>query len=103
MKYAFAVKSLVMVEAESEDEAWDLLPQTARDALCDFDYERNPKDDTDTSKQYKYLVTLKSIHTGSTEVLEKFRTEKEAHQYASSRKRRMSIFGILDIVKEETQ
>ena len=34
-----------MVEAESEDEAWDLLPATAQEALCDFDYERSPEDD----------------------------------------------------------
>lgn len=45
MKYAFEVKTLVMVEAESEDEAWDLLPATAREALCDFDYERSSEDD----------------------------------------------------------
>ena len=44
-KYAFEIKTLVLVEAESEDEAWDLLPTTAREALCDFDYERSPEDD----------------------------------------------------------
>ena len=45
MKYAFEIKTLVMVEAESEEEAWDNLPATAREALCDFDYERSPEDD----------------------------------------------------------
>ena len=34
-----------MVEAESEDEAWDNLPATVREALCDLDYERSPEDD----------------------------------------------------------
>ena len=33
MKFAFEIKTLVMVEAESEDEAWDLLPATAREAM----------------------------------------------------------------------
>ena len=47
MKYAFEIKSLVMVEADSEDEAWDLLPEKAREAICDFDYERSPEDDKD--------------------------------------------------------
>ena len=46
MKYAFEIKTLVMVEAESEEDAWDKLPATAREALCDFDYERSPEDDT---------------------------------------------------------
>ena len=45
MKYAFEIKTLVMVEAESEDEAWDLLPSVARESLCDFDYERSYEDD----------------------------------------------------------
>lgn len=45
MKYAFEIKTLVMVEAESEAEAWDLLPSVSREALCDFDYERSPEDD----------------------------------------------------------
>lgn len=45
MKYAFEIKTLVMVEAETEDEAWDLLPAAARGAICDFDYERSPEDD----------------------------------------------------------
>lgn len=45
MQCAFEVKTPVMVEAESEDEAWDLLPTAAREALCDFDYERSPEDD----------------------------------------------------------
>ena len=45
MKYAFEVKTLVMVEAESEDEAWNHLPETARNAVEDFDYERSPEDD----------------------------------------------------------
>ena len=47
MKYAFEVKTLVMVEAESEDEAYALLPAIAREAICDFDYERSPEDDKD--------------------------------------------------------
>lgn len=47
MKYAFEIKTLVMVEAESEDEAWELLPATALEAICDFDYERSPEDDKD--------------------------------------------------------
>lgn len=47
MKYAFEIKTLVMVEAESEDEAWDLLPTVAREAVCGFDYERSPEDDKD--------------------------------------------------------
>ena len=33
MRYAFEIKTLVMVEAESEDEAWDLLPATARSTM----------------------------------------------------------------------
>ena len=45
MKYAFEVKTLVMVEANSEEEAWDNLPATARQAIADFDYERSPEDD----------------------------------------------------------
>lgn len=45
MQYAFEIKTLVMVEAESEEEAWDNLLATAREALCDFDYERSPEDD----------------------------------------------------------
>mgnify|MGYP003617801698 FL=1 len=45
MQYAFEVKTLVMVEAESEDEAWDLLPATARESLCDFACFRSPEDD----------------------------------------------------------
>ena len=45
MQYAFEIKTLVMVEAESEDEAWDNLLATAREALYDFDYERSPEDD----------------------------------------------------------
>ena len=45
MQYAFEIKTPVMVEAESEDEAWDNLPATAREALCDFDYERSSEDD----------------------------------------------------------
>ena len=47
MQYALEIKTLVMVEAESEDEAWDSLPATAREALCDFDYERSLEDDKD--------------------------------------------------------
>lgn len=47
MKYAFEIKTLVMVEADSEEEAWDLLPATAREAISDFDYERSPEDDKD--------------------------------------------------------
>ena len=47
MKYAFEVKTLVMAEAESEDEAWDLLPEAARNAVADFDYERSPEDDSE--------------------------------------------------------
>ena len=45
MQYAFEIKTLVMVEAESEDEAWDNLSATACEALCDCDYERSPEDD----------------------------------------------------------
>ena len=47
MKYAFEVKTLVIVEAESEDEAWELLPETARNAVGDFDYERSYEDDNE--------------------------------------------------------
>lgn len=47
MKYAFEIKTLVMVEAESEEEAWDNLPEVARDSVRDFDYERSPEDDKD--------------------------------------------------------
>ena len=50
MQYAFEIKTLVMVEAESEDEAWDLLPTTVREALCDFDYERSPEDDKEDER-----------------------------------------------------
>ena len=49
MKYAFEVKTLVMVEATSEEEAWDNLPAAARQALCDFDYERSPEDDKENA------------------------------------------------------
>lgn len=47
MIYAFEVKTLVMVQAESEDDAWDLLPTVASESICDFDYERSPEDDKD--------------------------------------------------------
>ena len=43
MKYAFEVKTLVIVEAE----AWELLPETARNAVGDFDYERSYEDDNE--------------------------------------------------------
>ena len=45
MRYAFEIKTLVMVDANSEDEAWDKVRDTARDAVCDFDFERSPEDD----------------------------------------------------------
>lgn len=47
MKYTFEIKTLIMVEADSEDEAWDKLPEVARTAIGDFDYERSPEDDQD--------------------------------------------------------
>ena len=48
MRYAFEIKTLIMVEADSEDEAWDKVRDTARDAVCDFDFdfERSPEDDS---------------------------------------------------------
>ena len=50
MQYAFEIKTLVMVEAESEDEAWDNLPATVREAICDLDYERSPEDDKEDER-----------------------------------------------------
>ena len=50
MQYAFEIKTLVMVEAESEEEAWDNLPATVREALYDFDYERSPEDDKEDER-----------------------------------------------------
>lgn len=47
MRYAFEIKTLIMVEADSEVEAWDMVRGTARDAVCDFDFERSPEDDDD--------------------------------------------------------
>ena len=47
MRYAFEIKTLVMVDANSEDEAWDKVRDTARDAISDFDFERSPEDDDD--------------------------------------------------------
>ena len=47
MRYAFEIKTLVMVEADSEVEAWDMVRGTAQDAVCDFDFERSPEDDDD--------------------------------------------------------
>ena len=47
MRYAFEIKTLVMVDADSEDEAGDMVRGTARDAVCDFDFERSPEDDDD--------------------------------------------------------
>ena len=46
MRYAFEIKTLVMVDANSEDEAWDKVRDTARDAISDFDFERSPEDDS---------------------------------------------------------
>lgn len=45
IKYAFEIKTLIMVEAESEDEAWDLVKDETRTAVDDFAYERSPEDD----------------------------------------------------------
>ena len=47
MRYAFEIKTLIMVEADSEVEAWAMVRDTARDAVCDFDFERSPEDDDD--------------------------------------------------------
>ena len=57
-KYAFEIKTLVMVEAESEDEAWEQVSNTAQDALHDFDYERSPENDQDAVpiKKIKAIV-----------------------------------------------
>ena len=47
MRYAFEIKTLIMVEADSEVEAWDMVRGTARDAVRNFDFERSPEDDDD--------------------------------------------------------
>lgn len=47
MKYAFEIKTLVMVEAESEDEAWEQVQDATRAGVSDFIFERSPEDDTD--------------------------------------------------------
>ena len=52
MRYAFEIKTLIMVEADSEVEAWDKVRGTARDAVCDFDFERSPEDDADEDAEY---------------------------------------------------
>lgn len=44
-KYAFEIKTLVLVEAESEEEAWDNVQDATRQAVGDFVYERSPEDD----------------------------------------------------------
>lgn len=44
-KYAFEIKTLVLVEAESEEEAWDNVQDATRQAVSDFVYERSPEDD----------------------------------------------------------
>ena len=41
-----------MVDADSEDEAWDKVRGTARDAVCDFDFERSPEDDDEYDDEY---------------------------------------------------
>lgn len=45
MKYAFDIKTMVMVEADSEDEAWDKVEEHTRISVSDFVYERNPECD----------------------------------------------------------
>lgn len=48
-----------MVEADSEEEAWDLLPATAREAISDFDYERSPEDDKGEEQGDAQIYALK--------------------------------------------
>lgn len=42
--YAFEIKTLVLVEAETEDEAWDKVQDATRSAVGDFIYEISEED-----------------------------------------------------------
>lgn len=48
--FAFEIKTLVMVEAENEEEAFDNLPTVALQTLPSFAYDRSPEDDSDWYK-----------------------------------------------------
>jgi len=50
MKYVFDIKTMVVVEAETLDKAWDLLPETAQAHVCDFDYALNEEETEEYNK-----------------------------------------------------
>lgn len=43
-KYAFEVKTLVVVDADSLEDAWEQLPMVAKAVVGDFDYEYSEED-----------------------------------------------------------
>lgn len=51
MKYVFNIKNMVVVEAETLEEAWDLLPEIAQNNACDFDYELNEEETEFTNNE----------------------------------------------------
>lgn len=40
MKYAFEIESLVLVEADTEQEAWAKVRETTAQSVTDFDFKR---------------------------------------------------------------
>lgn len=47
MKYAFEIESLVLVEADSEQEAWEKVRAVTSESVQDFDFKRADEFDED--------------------------------------------------------